>query len=72
MTFNDTVELAGNSNGYTTAVHIIGIRDGDGAAGLNSKASLKLADGNCTNTQIPEFPTIALPIAAIIGLAFIL
>ncbi len=72
VTFNDTVELVDNSNGYTTAVHIIGIWDGDGAAGSNSEASLKLADGNCANTQIPEFPTIALPIAAIIGLAFIL
>ena len=26
---------------------------------------------NCSNTEIPEFPTIALPIAAIIGLAFV-
>ncbi|TQD26465.1 PEF-CTERM sorting domain-containing protein [Methanolobus vulcani] len=26
---------------------------------------------NCPDTQVPEFPTIALPVAAIIGIAFI-
>ncbi|MDY0386345.1 MAG: PEF-CTERM sorting domain-containing protein [Methanolobus sp.] len=26
---------------------------------------------NCPNTEIPEFPTIALPVAAILGLAFV-
>ncbi len=72
ITFDDNVELVPNNNGYTAAVHIIGLWNGEGAAGSNSAASLKLADGDCGNSQIPEFPTIALPIVAIIGLAFIL
>lgn len=63
ITFNDTVTLVPNLEGYTLAAHVIGLEDGQ---------SLKVADGVCGEVPIPEFPTVALPIAAVIGLAFLL
>lgn len=56
-------ELQANEDGYIIAVHVQ--RLGEGAEG----STWVTCGGN--NQEIPEFPTIALPLAAIIGLAFI-
>ncbi|WP_135606312.1 PEF-CTERM sorting domain-containing protein [Methanococcoides sp. NM1] len=66
ITFDSPVVLVGNSpQGFSLAVHV---------QGLDSGRSIKIADGVCGEpvTPIPEFPTVALPIAAVIGLAFLL
>jgi hypothetical protein len=66
--FTNPVVLSPNSNGYSIAAHVTGLTIPDSAT-----TSLKLGDGECGGGQqqeIPEFPTIALPIAAILGLAF--
>ncbi|ABE53292.1 PEF-CTERM sorting domain-containing protein [Methanococcoides burtonii] len=61
ITFDSPVVLVPNSQGFDAAVHL---------QGLDGGASVKVADGGC-GQEIPEFPTIALPVVAILGLAFI-
>jgi hypothetical protein len=59
--------LTMNADDKTVAVHVGSL----GTAGF----SMWVTNGDCGGggiTEIPEFPTVALPIAAIIGLAFIL
>ena len=62
ITFDGPVVLVPNSLNFNAAVHLIGLNEG---------LSVKVADGECGTQEIPEFPAIALPIAAILGLAFI-
>ena len=65
-TFTGVLDLDIQENGkfvYTTASGLI-----NGAIPVD--ASLTMTVKNCPQEEIPEFPTIALPVAAIIGLAF--
>ena len=62
ITFDGPVVLVPNSLNFNAAVHLIGLNEG---------LSVKVADGECPIQEIPEFPTIALPIAAILGLSLI-
>ena len=51
-----------NENGHRVAVHLRFDDDSDGVT---------VCEGSTFLTDIPEFPTVALPIAAILGLMFI-
>lgn len=65
--FADDIMLTPNLAGFSAAVHV-------GGLGVNGEGSIKLGDGECGEggtQEIPEFPTVALPIAAILGLAFL-
>ncbi|WP_250867221.1 PEF-CTERM sorting domain-containing protein [Methanococcoides seepicolus] len=66
ITFDGPVVVVPNTpQNFNAAVHLIGLDEG---------LSVKVADGECETQQIqqiPEFPTIALPIAAILGLSLI-
>lgn len=65
--FADNIMLTPNLAGFSAAVHI-------GGLGIDGEGSKKLGNGECggggIDEEIPEFPTVALPIAAILGLAF--
>lgn len=70
---NPIVFDSDNTEGFKAAVHIGGL---DTTYTADGSDSVKVGDGECDDggggtQEIPEFPTIALPIAAIIGLAFI-
>ncbi|MFZ2497665.1 PEF-CTERM sorting domain-containing protein [Methanosarcina sp.] len=52
---------------YQVAAHFIW----DSPAALTGATSIKVAGGNGGSAQIPEFPSMALPIAAIVGIMFI-
>jgi hypothetical protein len=63
--FQNPVNPVQNSNGITVATHINSVN--------TEEESVKFRDGECGgggDLAIPEFPTIALPIVAILGLAF--
>lgn len=62
ITFDGPIVLVPNSLNFNAAVHLIGLNEG---------LSVKVADGGCPVQEIPEFPTIALPVVAILGLSFI-
>jgi hypothetical protein len=65
-TFTGVLDLDIQENGkfvYTTASGRIN-------DAIPVDASLTMTVENCSQEEIPEFPTIALPVAAIIGLAF--
>lgn len=65
ITFTNPIVLKDNAKGFSIAVHLKGV---EGA----QADSVKLGDGECGgNGGIPEFPSIALPVAAILGLAFV-
>ena len=64
--FTNDIMFTPNAKGFSAAAHI-------GGLGENGEGSKKLGDGVCGGggiEEIPEFPTVALPIAAILGLAF--
>ena len=56
-----------SAGSYELNVHTQ-VNDGDTSAVLNRSIPLVI---NCGTNDIPEFPTIALPVAAILGLMFI-
>lgn len=64
ITFAEDVTLIPNEMGKYAAVHVISLNTTD-------TPSVKVTNGVCGGGEIPEFPTVALPIAAIIGLSFI-
>jgi hypothetical protein len=69
---NNIAFSSANAEGFLAAVHVGGLTSDYTADG---ETSVKIGNGECgggtgTGTDIPEFPTIALPIAAILGLAF--
>jgi hypothetical protein len=61
--------LGVNEAGHTLALHYrLGIMEG----GISKvSGTFKVTDGPKPPTQVPEFPTIALPVATILGLMFI-
>ena len=55
-----------NEKGYAVAVHVTQLDASDSSRWLGCDGG----DGGIEENPIPEFPTVALPIAAILGLAF--
>ncbi|WMW24097.1 PEF-CTERM sorting domain-containing protein [Methanolobus sediminis] len=63
--------LPANDDENVISIHIQRIGPGDEDSAWVTVGYCEEDDGNGGTQEIPEFPTIALPIAAIIGLAFI-
>ena len=63
FTFNSPISPACSPNGYAIAVQLRAHNGGGNGAFYTSK---------CPTTPIPEFPSIALPIAAIMGIMFVI
>jgi len=61
--------LGVNKDGHTLALHYrLGIMEGSTVV---LKGTFKVTDGPKPPTQVPEFPSVALPIASVIGILFI-
>lgn len=67
LVFDEPVALECNDKGKVAAVHIISLNMDVGG----EKPSVKVTNCGVCPEPIPEFPTVALPIAAILGLSFI-
>ncbi|WP_319508485.1 PEF-CTERM sorting domain-containing protein [uncultured Methanolobus sp.] len=68
--FANDIVFESNSQDFLAAVHVGGL---DTSYTADGSDSVKLGNGECGGggiLEVPEFPTVALPIAAIIGLAF--
>jgi hypothetical protein len=65
--FEGEMTLIGDGENYYTT-NAVGTIDGE----VPVIGSFTATIGQCTPEQIPEFPTIALPVIAILGLAFIM
>ncbi|WP_367344098.1 PEF-CTERM sorting domain-containing protein [Methanomethylovorans sp.] len=60
-------KLPYGDNGHIAAAHV---KELDPPLETGEKSDL-IAGNSCNGGEIPEFPTVALPIAAILGLAFV-